>query len=118
MFNETPTDKSSGEMPAPLQGRDPETPVMMYCTGGIRCDVYAAYLKEKGFKNVYALKASGAGPARLAHLGSTEGCVECGSGHVNTTVMNTVVVHLPPGRCAQLLHRGGGGRVEGVAVCV
>jgi len=56
MFNETPTDKSSGEMPAPLQGRDPETPVMMYCTGGIRCDVYAAYLKEKGFKNVYALK--------------------------------------------------------------
>lgn len=35
---------------------DPEnTPVMMCCTGGIRCEVYSAYLKEKGFKTVYQL---------------------------------------------------------------
>ncbi|GAB4236251.1 MAG: rhodanese-related sulfurtransferase [Chlamydiales bacterium] len=33
-----------------------ETPVMMYCTGGIRCEVYSALLKEYGFKNVYQLK--------------------------------------------------------------
>lgn len=32
-----------------------ETPVMMYCTGGIRCEVYSAYLKEMGFENVYQL---------------------------------------------------------------
>jgi predicted sulfurtransferase len=27
----------------------------MYCTGGIRCDVYSALLKQKGFKNLYTL---------------------------------------------------------------
>lgn len=32
-----------------------DTPVMMYCTGGIRCDVYSAVLKEKGFNNLYTL---------------------------------------------------------------
>lgn len=36
---------------------NPETtPVMMYCTGGIRCEAYSAYLKEKGFKKVYQLE--------------------------------------------------------------
>lgn len=35
---------------------DPEkTPVMMYCTGGIRCELFSAILKEDGFKNVYQL---------------------------------------------------------------
>jgi UPF0176 protein len=38
------------------QEKDPEkTPVMMYCTGGIRCELYSSILKEKGFKNVYQL---------------------------------------------------------------
>jgi UPF0176 protein len=32
-----------------------KTPVMMYCTGGIRCEYYSAYLKEKGVENVYQL---------------------------------------------------------------
>jgi predicted sulfurtransferase len=27
----------------------------MYCTGGIRCDVYSALLRQKGFKNLYTL---------------------------------------------------------------
>lgn len=31
------------------------TPVMMYCTGGIRCELYSALLKEKGFERVYQL---------------------------------------------------------------
>lgn len=36
---------------------DPQkTPVMMYCTGGIRCELYSALLKEKGFEKVYQLK--------------------------------------------------------------
>lgn len=35
---------------------DPQkTPVMMYCTGGIRCELYSAILKEKGFEKIYQL---------------------------------------------------------------
>lgn len=32
-----------------------DTPVMMYCTGGIRCEIYSAYLKQKGFEKIYQL---------------------------------------------------------------
>ncbi len=36
--------------------RDPKkTVVMMYCTGGIRCEFFSAVLKEQGFENVYQL---------------------------------------------------------------
>jgi len=36
---------------------DPKnTKVMMYCTGGIRCELYSSILKEKGFDKVYQLK--------------------------------------------------------------
>jgi UPF0176 protein len=36
---------------------DPKkTPVMMYCTGGIRCELYSAVLKERGFEKVYQLE--------------------------------------------------------------
>lgn len=31
------------------------TPVMMYCTGGIRCELYSSILIEKGFEKVYQL---------------------------------------------------------------
>lgn len=35
---------------------DPQTtPVMMYCTGGIRCELYSSILKEKGFEKIYQL---------------------------------------------------------------
>lgn len=35
---------------------DPETtPVMMYCTGGIRCELYSSLLIKGGFKKVYQL---------------------------------------------------------------
>lgn len=35
---------------------DPKkTPVMMCCTGGIRCELYSSLLKEKGFEKVYQL---------------------------------------------------------------
>ncbi len=37
--------------------KDPKnTRVMMYCTGGIRCELYSALLKEEGFENVYQLQ--------------------------------------------------------------
>ena len=32
-----------------------ETPVLMYCTGGIRCELYSALLRKEGFKKVYQL---------------------------------------------------------------
>ncbi|XP_047311878.1 rhodanese-like domain-containing protein 8, chloroplastic isoform X2 [Impatiens glandulifera] len=33
-----------------------ETEVLMYCTGGIRCDVYSTILRQRGFKKLYTLK--------------------------------------------------------------
>lgn len=37
--------------------RDPKkTRVMMYCTGGIRCEYYSALMKEEGFEQVYHLQ--------------------------------------------------------------
>jgi UPF0176 protein len=37
--------------------KDPKTTkVMMYCTGGIRCELYSALLKKEGFENVYQLQ--------------------------------------------------------------
>jgi UPF0176 protein len=36
--------------------RDPKkTKVMMYCTGGIRCEFYSAVMKKEGFEQVYQL---------------------------------------------------------------
>lgn len=55
-FNETPTESTPLEIPQPLTEADPDTPVMMYCTGGIRCDVYSTYLKKKGYKNLFTLE--------------------------------------------------------------
>jgi predicted sulfurtransferase len=55
-FNETPTESTPVDVPRYLQQADPDTPVMMYCTGGIRCDVYSAYLKQKGYTNLYTLE--------------------------------------------------------------
>lgn len=30
--------------------------MQMYCTGGIRCDIYSTFLKQKGFTNLYTLE--------------------------------------------------------------
>lgn len=35
---------------------DPDTELMMYCTGGIRCEYLSSYFKEKGFEKVYQLE--------------------------------------------------------------
>jgi len=64
-FCETPVLEGSGTgassaaeppLPAPLKGVDRDTPVMMYCTGGIRCDIYSVALREQGFTNLYTLE--------------------------------------------------------------
>ncbi|KAJ1659290.1 hypothetical protein IWQ61_001611 [Dispira simplex] len=38
------------------QSLDPTQPVLMYCTGGIRCTKAGAYLKSRGFASVKVLK--------------------------------------------------------------
>lgn len=30
--------------------------MQMYCTGGIRCDVYSAFLRKQGFKHLFTLE--------------------------------------------------------------
>ena len=37
-----------------LEGKEDQN-IVMYCTGGIRCEKASAYLKHKGFKNVHQL---------------------------------------------------------------
>lgn len=51
-FRETPVDAE----PPHLAGVPRDAPVMMYCTGGIRCDVYSAALRKQGFTNLYTLE--------------------------------------------------------------
>ena len=34
-------------LPAYLEGVGKDEPIMMYCTGGIRCDIYSAYLRKQ-----------------------------------------------------------------------
>lgn len=36
--------------------KDAKRPVMMYCTGGIRCEVYSSLLKEKGIEPIFQLE--------------------------------------------------------------
>ncbi|KZV34780.1 rhodanese-like domain-containing protein 8, chloroplastic-like [Dorcoceras hygrometricum] len=54
----------------PLAAVDKEkTEILMYCTGGIRCDVYSAILRQRGFKNLYTLSGG------VSHYLETEGSV-------------------------------------------
>uniref|UniRef100_A0ACD5XJP5 Uncharacterized protein n=1 Tax=Avena sativa TaxID=4498 RepID=A0ACD5XJP5_AVESA len=55
----------------PLHGVDKEnTDILMYCTGGIRCDVYSTILRDKGFPNLYTLKGG------VSNYLKSEGCAE------------------------------------------
>jgi len=52
---EIPSDTFRDQLPMAeemLQDKKDKT-IIMYCTGGIRCEKASAYLKYKGFKNVY-----------------------------------------------------------------
>lgn len=55
-FHETPTEALPTQIPPYLENADPDQPVMIYCTGGIRCDVYGTYLRQKGFNKLYTLE--------------------------------------------------------------
>jgi UPF0176 protein len=53
-----PNTKDFGEFPEWVEQHlagDKETPLAIYCTGGIRCEKAGKYLAEQGFKNVVQL---------------------------------------------------------------
>eukprot|EP00210_Caulerpa_lentillifera_P008233 g7860.t1 len=53
-FAETPVQE---DIPDPLKSTtDKSTPIYMYCTGGIRCDIYSTVLRRRGFQNLYTLE--------------------------------------------------------------
>uniref|UniRef100_A0A7N0RE20 Rhodanese domain-containing protein n=2 Tax=Kalanchoe fedtschenkoi TaxID=63787 RepID=A0A7N0RE20_KALFE len=55
----------------PLAMVDKEnTEILMYCTGGIRCDVYSTILRQKGFQKLYTLHGG------VSHYLEKEGPVE------------------------------------------
>ncbi|XP_073056521.1 rhodanese-like domain-containing protein 8, chloroplastic isoform X2 [Primulina eburnea] len=54
----------------PLSAVDKErTDILMYCTGGIRCDIYSTILRQRGFTNLYTLSGG------VSHYLETEGFV-------------------------------------------
>ena len=55
---EVPSDTFRDQLPmaaAMLQGKE-NTPIVMYCTGGIRCEKASAFLLHKGFQKVFHLE--------------------------------------------------------------
>ena len=55
---EIPSDTFREQLPmaADMLGADKEKNIIMYCTGGIRCEKASAYMHHRGFKNVFHLE--------------------------------------------------------------
>lgn len=55
---EIPSDTFREQLPmaADMMNEDKEKNIIMYCTGGIRCEKASAYMLHKGFKNVFHLE--------------------------------------------------------------
>ena len=55
---EIPSDTFREQLPmaADMMSADKEKNIIMYCTGGIRCEKASAYMLHRGFKNVYHLE--------------------------------------------------------------
>jgi UPF0176 protein len=47
--------KNFGELPVAVSNLDKHKPVVMFCTGGIRCEKAALYMMNDGFNEVYQL---------------------------------------------------------------
>ena len=47
--------KNFGELPEAVQNLDKHKPLVMFCTGGIRCEKAAIYMQQQGFTDVYQL---------------------------------------------------------------
>ncbi|EPS66390.1 hypothetical protein M569_08392 [Genlisea aurea] len=80
----------------PLSNADKErTDILMYCTGGIRCDVYSTVLRRRGFKRLYTLKGG------ISHYLNTEGPV----GWVGNLFVFDARLSLPPSTCSSSSQR-------------
>lgn len=55
---EIPSDTFREQLPmaAEMMADKKEQPIIMYCTGGIRCEKASAYMLHRGFKNVFHLE--------------------------------------------------------------
>ena len=55
---EVPSDTFREQLPmaVDMMKTDKEKNIIMYCTGGIRCEKASAYMKHQGFKNVFHLE--------------------------------------------------------------
>lgn len=55
---EVPSDTFREQLPmaVDMMKADKEKNIIMYCTGGIRCEKASAYMKHQGFKNVFHLE--------------------------------------------------------------
>ncbi len=55
---EIPSDTFRAQLPmaAEMMEADKDKNIIMYCTGGIRCEKASAYMKHHGFKNVFHLE--------------------------------------------------------------
>ncbi|MBK8951508.1 MAG: rhodanese-related sulfurtransferase [Chitinophagaceae bacterium] len=55
---EVPSDTFREQLPMAVEmmGADKEKNIIMYCTGGIRCEKASAYMLHKGFRNVFHLE--------------------------------------------------------------
>lgn len=47
--------KNFGELPAAIDHLDKHKPLVMFCTGGIRCEKAALYMERYGFTDIYQL---------------------------------------------------------------
>lgn len=55
---EVPSETFKEQLPmaAEMLSDKKDAPILMYCTGGIRCEKASAYMKHHGFKNVFQLE--------------------------------------------------------------
>jgi len=55
---EVPSETFKEQLPmaAEMLADKKDAPILMYCTGGIRCEKASAYLKQQGFEQVYQLE--------------------------------------------------------------
>lgn len=55
---EVPSDTFRDQLPRAIEMLQDkkEEPILMYCTGGIRCEKASAYFKHQGFKNVFHIE--------------------------------------------------------------
>jgi UPF0176 protein len=55
---EVPSDTFRDQLPMAIEMLQDkkEEPILMYCTGGIRCEKASAYFKHQGFKNVFHIE--------------------------------------------------------------